>query len=118
MKNLTLLSVFLLFLSPVVSAAGSASVDFFAPEGTVKGVRQVTARFSEAMVAFGDPRLEDPFEVNCPEAGTGRWADHRNWVYDFERDLPAGVRCTFRLKEGLCQRRGRSCRNCLAFPHE
>ena len=101
MKNLTLLSVFLLFLSPVVSAAGSASVDFFAPEGTVKGVRQVTARFSEAMVAFGDPRLEDPFEVNCPEAGTGRWADHRNWVYDFERDLPAGVRCTFRLKEGL-----------------
>ncbi len=101
MKFLTLFSAFLFLLSPAVSAADSASVDFFAPEGTVKGVRQVTARFSQAMVAFGNPRLEDPFEVNCPEAGSGRWADHRHWVYDFERDLPAGVRCTFRLKEGL-----------------
>ena len=90
----------LLILAATALADESASVEFFSPEGTVKGVRQVTARFSEAMVAFGDPRLEDPFEVNCPEAGSGRWADHRNWVYDFERDLPAGVRCTFRLKEG------------------
>ena len=25
----------------------------------------------------------------------------RNWVYDFDRDLPAGVRCSFTLKTGL-----------------
>jgi len=94
-----LLAVLFTLATPAVSD-DSAFVEFFSPEGTVKGVRQVSARFSEAMVAFGDPRLKDPFEVNCPEAGSGRWADHRNWVYDFERDLPAGSRCTFRLKEG------------------
>ena len=94
-----LLSCLLVF-ARTVFGADFAGVDFFSPEGTVKGVRQVSARFSEAMVAFGDPRLEDPFAVSCSEPGSGRWADHRNWVYDFDRDLPAGVRCTFRLKEG------------------
>ena len=94
-------------LATLAAAADFASVDFFSPEGTVKGVRQIAARFSEAMVAFGDPRLEDPFEVSCPEPGTGRWADPRNWIYDFERDLPAGVRCTFLLKENFKPLSGR-----------
>jgi len=79
----------------------AAQVEFFSPEGTVKAVRQVAVRFSEAMVAFGDPRLGDPFDIDCPAPGSGRWADHRNWVYDFERDLPAGVRCSFSVKDGL-----------------
>ena len=77
------------------------AVDFFSPQGTVKGVRQATARFSAAMVPFGDPREIDPFDVECPEKGKGRWADMKNWVYDFDRDLPAGVRCSFTLKSGL-----------------
>ena len=51
---------------------GEARVDFFSPQGTVKGGRQVTARFSEQMVALGDPRLPDPFEVKCLEEGKGR----------------------------------------------
>jgi len=79
------------------AAATGAQVEMFSPQGTVKDVRQVSARFSEAMVALGDPRLPDPFEVACPVAGSGRWADHRNWVYDFARDLPAGVQCRFTL---------------------
>ena len=38
----------------------------FAPQGEAKGVRQVTARFSAShVVAFGDPRLTDPFTVQC-----------------------------------------------------
>src|SRR4051812_20466204 len=84
-------------------AAGvhAQSVEFFSPRGEVKGVRQVTARFAKPMVPFGDPRELDPFTVDCLEKGTGRWADPRNWVYDFARDLPAGVRCTFTLKNGL-----------------
>ncbi|HEY7675495.1 MAG TPA: alpha-2-macroglobulin, partial [Candidatus Methylomirabilis sp.] len=73
----------------------------FTPQGTVKDVRQVAARFSEPMVPLGDPRVAaDIFEVECPEAGAARWVDSRNWVYDFGRDLPAGVRCTFRLRAG------------------
>jgi uncharacterized protein YfaS (alpha-2-macroglobulin family) len=78
-----------------------ARVEQFTPQGTVKQVRQVTARFSESMVPLGDPRVPSPFEVSCPEKGAGRWIDSRNWSYDFERDLAAGVRCSFRLKSGL-----------------
>jgi uncharacterized protein YfaS (alpha-2-macroglobulin family) len=74
----------------------------FSPQGVVKGVRQVTARFSAPMVPLGDPRpATEVFEVTCPEAGTARWIDGREWAYDFARDLPAGVRCTFRVRPGL-----------------
>jgi hypothetical protein len=79
----------------------TAAVELFSPEGYVKQVRQVTARFSAPMVALGDPRLDDPFTVNCPATGKGRWADTRNWVYDFDADLQAGVSCRFSLKPGL-----------------
>ncbi len=96
------LSVRLAFMTLVLAAQASAqSVDFFSPRGEVKGVRQVTARFAKPMVPFGDPREVDPFAIDCAEKGTGRWADPRNWVYDFARDLPAGVRCTFTVKPGL-----------------
>jgi hypothetical protein len=67
----------------------------------VKKVRQVRASFSEPMVAFGDPRAAAPFAVQCSEEGRGRWADPGNWVYDFERDLPGGIRCSFKLTPGL-----------------
>jgi len=74
----------------------------FSPEGAIKGVRQVTARFSAPMVPLGDPRpATDVFDVTCAEPGTARWIDSREWAYDFARDLPAGVRCTFRLRAGL-----------------
>jgi uncharacterized protein YfaS (alpha-2-macroglobulin family) len=85
----------------LASQAAAQSVEFFSPRGEVKGVRQVTARFAKPMVPFGDPREVDPFAIDCAEKGTGRWADPRNWVYDFARDLPAGVRCTFTVKPGL-----------------
>ena len=85
-----------------LSAHGfAAQVEVFSPQGEVKGVRQVSARFSEAMVAFGDPRLAEPFDIECPEKGSARWADQKNWVFDFERDLPAGVRCSFKVKPDL-----------------
>ncbi len=92
-------SAILLLLA--AGAASAAQVEVFSPQGEVKGVRQVAVRFSEPMVAFGDPRLPEPFDIECPEPGTGRWADQKNWVYDFGRDLPAGVRCSFRLKADL-----------------
>ena len=72
-----------------------------APSGTVKNVRQFTARFSQPMVPFGDPRLADPMDVSCPVRGRGRWIDDRTWAYDFERTLPGGLQCRFTLRDGL-----------------
>jgi len=96
------------FLTGCVFAAQQpAQVSMFSPQGTVKGVRQVRAKFSDPMVAFGDPAGPVPFDLNCPEKGTARWADERNWIYDFDRDLPAGVRCEFVLKDGLKSLSGR-----------
>jgi len=87
------------FLASTWSAGASAArVEAFSPQGEVKGVRQAVARFSAQMVALGDPRLPAPFEIDCPVPGTARWADGRNWVYDFVSDLPAGVRCAFKIR--------------------
>ncbi|MFN0041096.1 MAG: alpha-2-macroglobulin family protein [Burkholderiales bacterium] len=83
------------------AVASAAQVEFFSPLGEVKGVRQVSVRFSEPMVELGDPRLPAPFDTDCEERGTARWADPKNWVFDFGRDLPAGVRCEFQAKAGL-----------------
>ena len=94
-------AAFAVALAAAAIGAEAAIVEAFSPQGEVKGVRQVAARFSAQMVPFGDPRLTEPFDVACPEKGTGRWADGRNWVYDFARDLPAGVACTFTVKPGL-----------------
>ncbi len=81
--------------------AVTATVTSFTPLGDIKKVRQVTARFSQPMVNFGDPRAEAPFEINCSVAGRGRWSDSSVWLYDFENDLPGGTRCSFSTKAGL-----------------
>jgi hypothetical protein len=60
-------------------AAAAASVQSFTPEGYMRGVRQVQVRFAQDMVALGDPRLPDPFLIDCEAPGHGRWADTRNW---------------------------------------
>jgi uncharacterized protein YfaS (alpha-2-macroglobulin family) len=101
----TILLFFLSLCSPLAGVSAAQPPDShvlqFTPQGTVKKVRQVTSRFSEPMVPLGDPRLADPFDITCPEPGTARWVDSSTWAYDFARDLPAGVQCTFRLVHGL-----------------
>jgi hypothetical protein len=80
----------------------TARVVAFSPEGSVKQVRQVHASFSEAMIPFGN--LEDsvqPFHISCSEKGHARWADTKNWIFDFDQDLPGGVHCDFALRPGL-----------------
>ena len=103
-----ILSLFLVFSFCPASAQGDPHVEIFSPQGVIKGVRQVTARFSEQIVPFGDPRLVEPFDIKCPEKGQTRWADGKNWIYDFDRDLPAGVECEFTLKAGLKTVAGRA----------
>lgn len=109
MKQIAAFCAFLIVsLSPLPALAQEPGVESFSPQDTVKNVRQVTARFTEQMVSFGDPRLADPFDINCPEKGRGRWTDGRNWVYDFDKDLPAGVACQFTLKKDLRTLSGRA----------
>src|SRR5690349_16343768 len=103
-----LLTVALLGLAASAMAQSPGpQVSGFSPQGSVKQVRQARAQFSAPMVPLGDPRLTDPFDVACAEAGFGRWVDTAIWVFDFARDLPAGLRCTFTLRAGLQSLDGR-----------
>lgn len=99
MRTLTLFAA--LFLAVAASASERARVELFSPQGFVKQVRQATARFSAPMVPLGDLRGREPFDVDCAAKGTGRWVDDKNWAYDFDADLPAGLRCKFTLKNGV-----------------
>jgi len=88
--------------SRVARADSGPAVLQFSPTGTVKSIRQVTARFSEAMTPLGQPFAQlSPFDIDCAEKGRARWIDTTRWAYNFEHDLPAGVRCTFRVRDGL-----------------
>lgn len=101
-KTLFLFLIFFIFSTLNLAYADkNAHIEMFSPQGTVKDVRQVNVRFSEQMVPFGDPRLIEPFDIKCPEKGKARWADGKNWIYDFDRDLPAGIICEFTLKPDL-----------------
>ena len=82
-------------------------VESFSPEGQVRKVRQVNARFSQPMVAFGDPRGADPFAIDCMAEGKGRWIDGSTWSYDFDADLPGAVACRFTLHENSRDLAGR-----------
>ncbi|HSR13305.1 MAG TPA: MG2 domain-containing protein, partial [Thermodesulfobacteriota bacterium] len=117
MKALMRSCLILFLLAPaVLFAQENPRVETFTPQGTVKGVRQVRVKFSDSVVPFGDPRaVVEPFDIDCPEKGTARWADDRNWIYDFERDLPAGIRCAFTVKAGLKTLSGRDFPSPQAF---
>ncbi len=84
-----------------MAMAADAKVEVFSPQGTVKDVRQIAVRFSAPMTSLGDPRQQSPFEIDCAADGDGRWADNRNWVYDFDADLQGGLQCTLTLKPGI-----------------
>jgi alpha-2-macroglobulin len=108
-------AIFLLTISYVFTE-DNPRVEMFSPQGIVKGVRQVTARFTEQMVPFGDPRANvPPFEMNCGLKGTGRWADTKNWVFDFDSNLPAGILCTFRLRSGIKTLAGKDIKGQMEF---
>ncbi|HSQ01485.1 MAG TPA: hypothetical protein VL049_30045, partial [Candidatus Dormibacteraeota bacterium] len=89
------------------TAARAVTVERFTPQGVVKPARQATVLFSAPMVPFGDLRdVAPPFTVECPVAGSGRWVDARTWAYDFEKDLPGGLRCVFTARPDLANLAG------------
>lgn len=104
----TLLPLLLACLSCLAREQPSPTVESFTPQGTVRQIRQLTARFSAPMVALGDPRLPAPFDGDCSEPGTARWADPLTWVLDFDRDLPSGITCRFKLRPETRALDGRS----------
>ncbi|MBN3787050.1 MG2 domain-containing protein [Burkholderia sp. Ac-20353] len=89
-------------LSLQADAARTVSVS---PQGTVTEVRQSVVKFDEPMVAFGSASAPNPARVTCTDSAAGRgqghWLDDKTWVYDFENDLPPGVRCAVALNDGL-----------------
>jgi hypothetical protein len=95
--------ILLTLISPIgIFAQDPPAVVSFSPQGTVKQIRQVTARFSQPMVPLGDPRVnKSPFKIDCSVHGVARWIDSGTWSYDFDHDLPAGVSCSFTLSAGL-----------------
>lgn len=69
-------------------------------------INRFTLRFSEAMVALGDPRAPAPAVMRCAVAGNGRWADAQTYVYEFETALPGGITCKLSLNRDLKSARG------------
>jgi len=105
-------------LSAALHRADAARIASVSPQGKVAQVRQVVAKFDEPMIAFGNAAAGAPGKLACSgastaaTAGSGRWIDARTWAFDFEHDLPPGVRCALDLADGLKSVAG----NALAGP--
>ena len=83
------------------SAVQAATITGVSPQGEVAQLRQITVKFSEAVVPFGDLRLPDPMSLACEGAvpkGAGRWANDRVWLYDFSEAPGPGTRCTLKAR--------------------
>ena len=52
--------------------AHAAAITAVSPQGEVAQVRQITVKFSEAVVPFGDLRLADPMSLACQGAAPRR----------------------------------------------
>ncbi|HEY0202320.1 MAG TPA: MG2 domain-containing protein, partial [Burkholderiaceae bacterium] len=89
----------------VASAVQALQITSLSPQGEVAQVRQVVAKFDASAVNFGDPKAPAPLALSCSDAqstqGAGRWISDREWAFEFERDLPPGVRCTVTVKPGF-----------------
>jgi hypothetical protein len=82
-------------------AAMAAAPVQFTPAGEIDTVREVRAVFGEPMVRLGEARAADPYEVDCPVAGRGRWIDPATWIWRFDAPPPAGIRCSFAPRAGV-----------------
>ena len=92
-------------LLATLGTAHALQITSLSPQGEVARVRQMVAKFDAAAVNFGDPKAPAPLTLSCSDAaatkGNGRWTGEKEWVFDFESDLPPGVRCTAAVKAGF-----------------
>ena len=95
-----------------LAAAGAQAlqINSLSPQGEVAKVRQLVAKFDEAAVVFGDPKAPAPLSLSCSDAqaskGSGRWISDREWAYEFERDLPPGIRCEVQARSDFKSPKG------------
>jgi len=103
MKLAVRLALLGLALAPVIASADNSPQVVMATPGIGAGgsISTFTVRFSQPMVALGDPRAKSPFTVTCAVDGAGRWVDPQTFVYDFASPLPGGTACSFKMAEGL-----------------
>ncbi|WP_375398380.1 alpha-2-macroglobulin [uncultured Sphingomonas sp.] len=102
MKLAVRLALSALVLAPVAAFGDSAPRVILATPGVGDGsIERYTMRFSQPMAALGDPRAASPFDVDCAVGGTGRWADQQTFVYEFATPLPGGIKCAFKIRDGL-----------------
>ncbi|MES2055632.1 MAG: MG2 domain-containing protein [Pseudomonadota bacterium] len=102
MKLAVRLTLLGLALAPVAAFGDNSPQVIMATPGIGGGaIERFTARFSQPMVALGDPRATGPFDVTCPVAGDGRWVDPQTFVHEFKNPLPGGTTCEFKLKGKL-----------------
>jgi hypothetical protein len=98
-------------LGLLAGAAQAFQISSLSPQGEVDQVRQLRLRFDEAAIDFGQPQAPAPLALRCDDAGasrgSGRWLNEREWVFDFEQDLPPGVACELQTTPGLSSPRAR-----------
>jgi alpha-2-macroglobulin len=84
-------------------AAMALEITQFSPQGEIARIAQVAVQFDQPAVPLGDPQATAPLKLQCqPGAkGSGRWLSERQWVFDFEKPLPAGTRCTTEATPGF-----------------
>lgn len=92
--------------------AQAVTIARVSPEGEAREARQVVVGFDAPAVRFGDPDATAPVSLRCAglpgEApatlvappGQGRWTSEREWVHDFPKPLPSGVRCDITTHAG------------------
>ena len=73
MKLAARLAILALALSPALAFGDNSPHITVATPGVGNGsIERFTARFSQPMVALGDPRAPSPFDVTCAVGGQGR----------------------------------------------
>ncbi|MEN9629405.1 MAG: hypothetical protein RJA10_2632 [Pseudomonadota bacterium] len=85
----------------LAAPARAASIAAVSPQGEVAQARQVVVRFSEAVVPLGDLRQPAPVALLCQgasPAGSARWNNDREWVFDFKDPVPPGTRCELKAR--------------------
>ena len=64
----------------------------------------------DCAIRFGDANAPAPVALSCSDAqatrGNGRWTSDREWAFEFENDLPPGVRCAVQVKSGFKSPKG------------
>ena len=102
MKLAVRLAWLALAFAPLAASADNSPQVVLATPGIGNGaIERFTVRFSQPIVALGDPRAASPFKVGCAVAGQGRWIDQQTYVYEFANPLPGGTACSFDLVDGL-----------------